>query len=248
MRQRRLHGLLKRPVLPPLSAALDPAFQYLALLLGDFLVRFLRRHDLILIMGRDPTPELALIQLAGNDGCIAILVLLQRVRLQVEPQVCFAMLRLRPVALKAGIREDRQDIAAEIDGRLRLRSGNKTNERDENEPGRSENHGSKHAPASTAENGASCAGTCSIVSSKTTRQVDASAFSEKPCTGLAILNSNAPSPRRIHRLQPERHLGSFEDPPPGIRQSQAGRARLCHARHGGRLAAHGLRAIVAGEL
>ena len=67
------------------------------------------------VVALDPKDQLALIRLAGHDRQAAALELGERPFLRVEPQAGFSGLVVRTVAGEAVVREDRPDIAREID-------------------------------------------------------------------------------------------------------------------------------------
>ena len=70
-----------------------------------------RRHEQVEVHRTDPSEQFALIGIAWNDHPHIIhggLTL-------VQPQVGFAMFRVRSVAMKTAIRQNRQYIATELD-------------------------------------------------------------------------------------------------------------------------------------
>ena len=79
---------------------------------GQRLAGFRRRHHFVGIVAGDRADQLALAALARHDHRVG---LAQGAVLEVEPQVGLARLGIRPVAGEAVFREDRQDVAAEID-------------------------------------------------------------------------------------------------------------------------------------
>ena len=66
------------------------------------------------VLGRDPAVELAGLEVAGHDRAAAVAIGLGR-RLLIEPQVGLALAGVGPVALVAVVREDRPDVAVELD-------------------------------------------------------------------------------------------------------------------------------------
>ena len=93
----------------PLS---DPFCDQIALLLGDRLACFWRRHDRIWVVRDDAFEDRACLWVSRKDGvciegCLAI----------VESQVGLARVGIRTMASEAGIREDGANISIEFDGR-----------------------------------------------------------------------------------------------------------------------------------
>ena len=69
-----------------------------------------RRHELLGIAAEDALDDLAVVRLAGND----------RLRLDgfvadIQSQLGFAMIFVRPVASKAAVRKNRPDVTVELD-------------------------------------------------------------------------------------------------------------------------------------
>jgi len=98
----------------------DPAPEGLDLLGGEVLVRLRRRHAVLLVGGDQPGDELAVIRLTRDDDGVAAAI--QRgVRGVVEPQPPLAVVRVLPVAVEAVLRQDRTDVAVELQLRRRRR-------------------------------------------------------------------------------------------------------------------------------
>ena len=92
----------------PLSTGIDPRF-YRGLLRGRELeIRFRWWHQLIRILGKNERDDFALRALARNDD------LLLDIRLHIQPQLGFARVGIRAVALETVVRENRQHIPVEI--------------------------------------------------------------------------------------------------------------------------------------
>jgi hypothetical protein len=101
----------------PLRPFRDPALEYLNLRGLERLVRLLRRHALISVVGRDATDQFALVRLAWDDGRHAVPIGF-RIFLDVEAQLGLTVLLVRAVTGEALVGQDRADVAIEIDGRL----------------------------------------------------------------------------------------------------------------------------------
>jgi len=119
----RLHGLFKGPMLSPLRPLGDPATQHFFLRIGEgFAVRVGRRHQFVLV-GRDDTlPDLARLKIGRDDGTNPVAFGLGGGFL-VETEIGFAMTRVGTVAVEAPIREDGENLAAEVHRRTLRRSG-----------------------------------------------------------------------------------------------------------------------------
>ena len=78
-------------------------------------MRLRRRHDLVAVFRGDTPPELTLIRSSGLDGGGIISDAIgSRLSLgALEPQLRLALARIRPVAGKAPIGEDRPDVPVE---------------------------------------------------------------------------------------------------------------------------------------
>src|SRR5438034_10577497 len=69
-----------------------------------------RRHPLRLVVGGDPCDQFALARCAGDDRALGDGTLAD-----VETELRFPLARVGPVAAEAVVRQDRPDVAAEID-------------------------------------------------------------------------------------------------------------------------------------
>jgi hypothetical protein len=79
-----------------------------------------RRHPLVSIIRSNPPPQLTLVEVAGNNHRSAAAIRRNRLR-RVEPQVPLPLLRIRAMALKTMIGQDRPHVTIEFD-RSRLRA------------------------------------------------------------------------------------------------------------------------------
>ena len=95
-----------------MRALVDPSLEGFDLSRGELLAGFRRRHQFVGILGRNALEELALAALARHDHRI---LGSEGPLLEVEPQVGLARVRIRPMAGEAVLRQDRQDVAPEID-------------------------------------------------------------------------------------------------------------------------------------
>ena len=107
-----LHRRDERPMPFELRPALDPLAQRFDIGRLQFDLRLGRRHLLIGVGRVDPPPRFAFVQPAGERGRDAVGV--------VEPQIGFAMLFIRPVALEAAAGEQRANVAIEPRGTRRI--------------------------------------------------------------------------------------------------------------------------------
>src|SRR5207249_11057988 len=72
------------------------------------------RHAHRFMFGSDATHELALLWMAGDDGPAAFTQIGQRMSCRIEPQLAFVVRRIGAVAGKTFVRQNRTDVAAEI--------------------------------------------------------------------------------------------------------------------------------------
>ena len=105
------HGSDQRPVLLPLPALRDPRLQCLDLLRGERAGELRRRHAVARVVRRDALNEFALGRLAGHDDRAVALL---RAGIDIEAQVRLPLARVRAVARKAVVREDRPHVAVEV--------------------------------------------------------------------------------------------------------------------------------------
>ena len=114
--QRRTFRSFVSPVRLPGRAFGDPALEKIDLCGRKLFARLRRRHDFLGIARRDARHHLALLQVAGNNRVVAGLRGLERLVLHVQPQLALALVFVRPVAGEAVVREQRADVAVELDG------------------------------------------------------------------------------------------------------------------------------------
>ena len=93
----------------------DPAAEEFLLGGREGLVRLLVRHHVIFVLGEETFDDFALIGLAWDDRDGAALAGLQCVVAEIQTQAAFARLRVEAVAMEAGVRHDRTDVAIEAD-------------------------------------------------------------------------------------------------------------------------------------
>ena len=104
----------------PRGALRHPPLEQIDLRDRELFFRIQRRHHLVLVLRGDAEDEFAFLQLARrHDG--NPFALPEDALVRVEPEFGFPFAVVRPVTAQAILREDRQDIAAEIDGGGRRR-------------------------------------------------------------------------------------------------------------------------------
>ena len=96
-------------------ALFDPVADQLDLRRSQLHARIRRRHQVIGVLGVDATPCIALLKIARNDGPNSFTIR-ERPFARIHPELGFAFVRIRPVALEARFRKDRSDVAIEING------------------------------------------------------------------------------------------------------------------------------------
>ena len=111
-RNTRWEGI--RPVPRPRCPLCNPPAQQFNLPGNRPFLEFRWRHPLIGIIGRDPRDQLTLLDLSGYDHRIARAVA-KCILLAIQPQVSLPCLRVRPVARVTEFRENRSDLAIEVD-------------------------------------------------------------------------------------------------------------------------------------
>src|SRR6185295_6566796 len=97
----------------PLRPLLDPALDERDLARRELLARLARRHDVVDFLRRDALPELALRQVARNEGRLARLRGSVGAVAEIQAQVALA--DAGAVALDAVLGEDRADVPVELD-------------------------------------------------------------------------------------------------------------------------------------
>ena len=101
-------------MLLPAPALRDPFDQPFDFLLRQFVSGINRRHAYRFILGSDATHELALLWMAGDDGPAAFAQIGMRMGFGIESQLAFVVRRIRAMADKTFVRQNRTDVAAEI--------------------------------------------------------------------------------------------------------------------------------------
>ena len=101
----------------------DPATEEFLLRLGQGLVGLLLRHQVLFVLGVEALDDLGFVGLARDDRERAALAGLEGFVAEVEAEATLARLRVEPVAVEAGVRHDRPDVAVEHDGVGRLVGG-----------------------------------------------------------------------------------------------------------------------------
>ncbi len=109
VRRGRFDRRLVRPMPLILAALGDPALDDRLLLVRQPLVRLRRRHDHVRIGAVDTGHDFAFVRLAGNNGLVV-----HRLVADVQPQLRLSPVLVRPVAQEAVVREDRANIAVEL--------------------------------------------------------------------------------------------------------------------------------------
>jgi hypothetical protein len=128
------------PVVPVFRSALDPAAQQVDLRRVQRLPRLRRGHEIVGIGSRDPLQQLAVPGLPRHDGRGSRLGGRHRRIPVIEPQPALALFVVRPVAGEALVREDRTNVAVEIEtgvegGRGRKGAEESAQDRHEREEG-----------------------------------------------------------------------------------------------------------------
>jgi len=116
--ERSGRGLLgdrfKTPVSGVFRTLLDPLDENLLLCRGEWFLVFGRRHQVVRVGAEDSLHHLAGVWVAGHDRR-AIVAIRERPVAPVEPQLRLARLLVRSVARVTPVREDRLDVAAEVE-------------------------------------------------------------------------------------------------------------------------------------
>ena len=115
---RRTHRWHKRPVLVISRALLNPAANLRLLRVAQITVRRWRRHDVIEVGRLDARPDLACLKVERLDRRYAVRGRCIGKLRAIKPQLRLARLLVKPVAGKAVLRQNRTNIAVEIDGRV----------------------------------------------------------------------------------------------------------------------------------
>ena len=121
-------GLLRHlegPVPLELRATGNPTPQQVSLLLGNMLPGFRGRHDFLRVGGGDAAEQFRGVRLAGHERPLAGLELLKRHIRHVQAQTAFDLGRVRAVAGKAFVRQDRADLRLKVGLAGRLQQARK---------------------------------------------------------------------------------------------------------------------------
>ncbi len=121
-RQRGPGRLDIRPVALPRGALLDPQLEQRDLPRRQRLAGRRRGHAPLRVLLGDALVQLALVQLAGDDGAFLGAVA-EEPGLRVEAEVGLALVLVGAVTLEAVVGQDRLDVAVEIDGLRQRRRG-----------------------------------------------------------------------------------------------------------------------------
>ena len=113
-REGGLLGLLESPVQVVGRTLLDPFVEDGDLVGRDLFAALRGRHLLVLVGGMDAHREIALLQIAGDNGVHAVLFR-ERAFAGVDPAVALAIFRIEAVTLEAVLGKDRPHIAVKVD-------------------------------------------------------------------------------------------------------------------------------------
>ena len=116
----------KRPVRLILGPLLDPAAKGCFLIGCQHLLRRGRRHDFVGVSREDAPQRFALVGLAGHDDLLA-----DGIFAPVQPIVTLPSRTVRAVTRKAGVRQDRPNVAVVFERRI---GGGNTAHADHNQP------------------------------------------------------------------------------------------------------------------
>ena len=105
---------LERPVLGVGSPLINPILQQADLSICQSLAMLRRGHAQIVIGRRHPLDQFTLSRLLGDDRRVPAQVGDGTIAM-VQPQVCFTLVFVRTVTLEAMIRQNRTDVAVEVD-------------------------------------------------------------------------------------------------------------------------------------
>ena len=94
----------------------DPATKEFLLRRREGFVRLLVRHHVIRVGREDTLDDLGVVGLAGDDGDGAAFAGLQCFRADVQTKLALAGFGVEAVAVKAGVRHDRPNVAIKRDG------------------------------------------------------------------------------------------------------------------------------------
>ena len=98
----------------PLDAFRNPLTQSLLFEIAQSHIRIDRRHQIFFVIRLDPPNDLAILRFPRNRREVAIAQICQDAFKNIEPQIRLAIRFVGTVTLKALIRENRPNIAIEI--------------------------------------------------------------------------------------------------------------------------------------
>ena len=113
-------GRLKRPVVSPRGALLDPGSEQLDLIGGQFSATARWRHQGVGIIGFDPGNQFTLIRVAGRDRVTTIFECGKHAVTGIQSQPGLPLFFVGAVARKAIIGNQRPDLTIEVDLRARI--------------------------------------------------------------------------------------------------------------------------------
>lgn len=97
-----------------LGSLFDPADEELLFVFGQWLRMVRRRHAVVVAAG-DAGDDFACLGITGSDRAVAVAVRNGRIA-DIQPEVGFACAGIGAMTGEAAVREDRPDIAIELDG------------------------------------------------------------------------------------------------------------------------------------
>ena len=118
-RLRRPHRPNERPMFLPLRPFSDPAAQQLDFIFRQRLARFLGRHPLAGVLGRDPVNQFARLRLARHDWMLPRVGQSQSALLLIQPKSPFSVFGIGTMTAKTPIAEKRPNLSVEVN----LRAG-----------------------------------------------------------------------------------------------------------------------------
>lgn len=110
-----LDGRFEAPVLAVRGSGNNPAAECFNLLRSQFFVGIRRGHHLVGVFGQDPLNDGTLVGRSRFDGLNPVFHRVSSLG-GVEAEICLPLFGVEPVTGKAVVREDRPDVAVEIDG------------------------------------------------------------------------------------------------------------------------------------
>ena len=114
LRQWRAFGRHERPMVFPGGSLFYPAANQVRFGLGERLAASLGRHPQVFILGDDSLVEEALLRLARHHHGLAVLARFENPFADVQPQLGFASVGIRPVALETPVRKQRANLRGKV--------------------------------------------------------------------------------------------------------------------------------------